>query len=337
MSVDTVRPPLTTLRREFLPLAAVPAVDGALKLLRGAAKRVQAVEEGHAAELAILRRLHYKNRNQHRISLFWRRVEEVKRLASRLEQVQLGDLVHWVRLGFHPEPSSVESSTQTLFKGAWTRLPDAYCLTYALEHIRGVATLVDAARARYASAYKLLSRTAAGGAFLGMMLVLCAIIARLDILLVELRDALQATWSALHSVFLVLPNACSADGSAPKIFPPEPGLTSLEPEITIVDTAEDLGVVVHRELSFTEHTSSAGIFNPPGERTFTDETLPHEPPIVALPLAEPVTAVPTPTIQLAVKRKAVHDVNVDKVEKKKKHKKKQQSALPKDEIDLIFG
>lgn len=37
-----------------------------------------------ATELRLLGRLYYKNRAQHRNALFWRRVEEVKRLALRV-------------------------------------------------------------------------------------------------------------------------------------------------------------------------------------------------------------------------------------------------------------
>lgn len=149
--------------RESIPYASITCIDGALKALRVASKRVNAVSSSHELELGILVRLHYKNKNQHRGALFWRRVEEVKRLALRLQELALPALLDQTRLAFHasdavqqkcaaivlPCSAAVSyatcSSTKKL-KGAWTHSPDPNYLAFVLERVQSACALIDAVR-----------------------------------------------------------------------------------------------------------------------------------------------------------------------------------------------
>lgn len=93
--------PPRSIPRESIPYAALATIDGALKALRLASKRVNATVSSHELELGILVRVHYKNKNQHRGALFWRKVEDVKRFATRLHEMDLPALLDHTRLAFH--------------------------------------------------------------------------------------------------------------------------------------------------------------------------------------------------------------------------------------------
>ena len=43
-----------------------------------------------STELVLLARIHYKNQSQHRLALFWRRVNEIKRLGGKVQTGWLG-------------------------------------------------------------------------------------------------------------------------------------------------------------------------------------------------------------------------------------------------------
>ena len=108
-----VTPAMITVSRDTLPLASMSTVDATLKALRSASKRMHAVAEAHDVELALLDTLCFKNNNQHRISLFWRRIQEVKRLALRVQDMKLHELIDWARIGFHAEAAGEENTAQT--------------------------------------------------------------------------------------------------------------------------------------------------------------------------------------------------------------------------------
>lgn len=107
----TVAPPdpTGTLARDAIPYASTGAIDGALKALRAATKRVSSVYASHELELGILVRLHYKNANQHRGALFWRKVEEIKRLALRLHETALPQLLEQTRMAFHSSDATQQT------------------------------------------------------------------------------------------------------------------------------------------------------------------------------------------------------------------------------------
>ena len=54
-----------------------------------------------STELLLLARIHYKNQSQHRLSLFWRRVDEMKRLGDKVQ----ASWVAWEAKAKEPEGS----------------------------------------------------------------------------------------------------------------------------------------------------------------------------------------------------------------------------------------
>lgn len=96
-----------------------PAVDSQLKSLKLITRRLQSVSKIHEAELLILQRLFYKNKNQHRGALFWRNVSEIRRYSQRVVSLRLSEKFQSLRVMFHGSASTSGNS----MKGAWTCLP----------------------------------------------------------------------------------------------------------------------------------------------------------------------------------------------------------------------
>ena len=201
-----------------------------------------------------------------------------------------------------------------------------------MERTRASATLIDAARSRFASAYEFLSRTASTGAFIGMILTLCAIVARFDVLMVELRDATRAAWEAVHSVFIVLSPFDQTNDLPPLAFPEEPGIVVLAAvESVAVKEDEDTGQAVvtndtplpSRDLSLAP---TAHILVEPD----TEIIGPVIDIISAAPACVETIIVSEPTKEAIQVKKRKAPVDTSALPKKKKKR-------VKDEIDEIFG
>ncbi|EJD53033.1 hypothetical protein AURDEDRAFT_157598 [Auricularia subglabra TFB-10046 SS5] len=313
------QPAPRSLPRDALPSAAVPAIDAGLKALRSAAKRVRAVADSHNVELSILVRLHYKNNNQHRGALWWRRVEQLKRTASRLEELSLPGLLDDLRLAFHAPPDAAQASTKKI-KSAWSRAPDADYLAFVLERVHSACLLVDASKASYQSIYGFLARTAAGGAFLSLMLMLSAMTSRFALLLDELRDALHAVWDALRPIYDCVETVSPAAQKPPPILPKGARLDCDKPRDAPPVSDEDLGESLARPASTVANQALAG----------SDAVLLEEPAIDTLGL----TPEPQPVLESRIETVVVPRSVPVKAAKPKPVKKKK---AKKDEIDLIFG
>ena len=75
-------------------------VDGVLKELKTASRELQKIFASFRLELELLDRLFYKNKNQHRSALFWRRVTEMRRFSHKLDRHKPDGLVEDARRWF---------------------------------------------------------------------------------------------------------------------------------------------------------------------------------------------------------------------------------------------
>jgi len=75
-------------------------VDGVLKELKVASRELQKISASFRLELELLDRLFYKNKNQHRGALFWRKVTEMRRFCHKLESRKSDGLVEDARRWF---------------------------------------------------------------------------------------------------------------------------------------------------------------------------------------------------------------------------------------------
>ena len=79
-------PPLVKLTpRSSLDSRIYSTVDGVLKELKYASRELQKIFASFRLELELLDRLFYKNKNQHRSALFWRKVTEMRRFCHKLD------------------------------------------------------------------------------------------------------------------------------------------------------------------------------------------------------------------------------------------------------------
>ncbi|KJA20193.1 hypothetical protein HYPSUDRAFT_43305 [Hypholoma sublateritium FD-334 SS-4] len=109
---------------EFIPRASLDSfhpglVDAELKSLKLLSRRLQSSLTILGAELQLLRRLYYKNKNQHRGALFWRNVSELQRYLHKLEDLNLQDSIITLRNAFYGTTAASSSS----MKGTWTHCP----------------------------------------------------------------------------------------------------------------------------------------------------------------------------------------------------------------------
>ena len=74
--------------------------DGVLKELKSASRELQKIFASFRLELELLDRLFYKNKNQHRGALFWRKVTEMRRFCHKLDHHKPDGLVEDARRWF---------------------------------------------------------------------------------------------------------------------------------------------------------------------------------------------------------------------------------------------
>jgi hypothetical protein len=100
------KPKLISVDRSEVPQDQIHAIDSTLKQLRGFAQQLKPLEECFQDELRVLERLYYKGVNQHRSALFWRRIEEVRKLGRRFAELRVTALVDNLRYAFYTSNDS---------------------------------------------------------------------------------------------------------------------------------------------------------------------------------------------------------------------------------------
>lgn len=93
-------PPSAITERGSLQKIHHASVDSVLKDLKLSSRRLSTMAAALADETQILDRLHYKNWNQHRSSLFSRRVSEMRRYLHRAQDSNICSLVDDLRQSF---------------------------------------------------------------------------------------------------------------------------------------------------------------------------------------------------------------------------------------------
>ncbi|KAH8117525.1 hypothetical protein DFH11DRAFT_1504506 [Phellopilus nigrolimitatus] len=180
--------------------SSLPAkIDSALKQLRAVTRQLSPLEACLADELRLLERLYYKGVNQHRSALFWRRVEETRRLGKRVHEMQMQGLTDDLRYLFYCARGGRREEVH--LKSAWAQVPDARFVHFTHERTRGSLELIARARERFSGAFHSFSLMMQTGAFLQLILTLTAIVSRMDALVAEMSTVLE-TLSATLSLLL---------------------------------------------------------------------------------------------------------------------------------------
>jgi hypothetical protein len=82
----------------------VPTINRLLKELKFGHKNVRSSQKQLFTEMHLLERVYYKGKNQHGLSLFWRSVASVRRMAARVYETNLPRLLEILGSMFHEEP-----------------------------------------------------------------------------------------------------------------------------------------------------------------------------------------------------------------------------------------
>ncbi|KAL0946945.1 hypothetical protein HGRIS_013104 [Hohenbuehelia grisea] len=317
-----------TARTELSPNLYGPT-DAVLKELKIFSRKLQTAASDFAEELQILDRLFYKGKNQHRSALFWKRVCEVRRYGQRVCGLNVQNLLHELRCSFFGRDAFDNAK---ILKGSWNSIPNYEYTAFVLERLAACSRLTEQMQAALERAYSYFSLGMQSGAFIQLIVVLAALVSRMNTLISEIRDMSRSSWTALYCFLRVLDpkrslKIPSLDGSLPtrrnRIDSTKPTLP-LEPE-TRSDIAihEDLGVPLARPQVST----------------------PEEGPVISEAVEISLNVAPALQPPSVVARKVVKASNtaISKVKnsrdasKSKGARQKAKKEKPRDEIDDIFG
>lgn len=201
MSHFGVPPVFDSLPRAGLDPARCDAVNAFLKNVKGHVRRAQTAFSLHADEVAILERLFYKGKNQHRSSLFWQRVSEMRRYGHRLQEMRICDLSEALRISFYGEKTTMSAK---ILKGAWTQYPTSSRFVYTLKQLRTCHHLIEKSQGRLRDIYHFFTLIMRDGAFMQLTLTMVAIASRLDQLLSQVDNIVECLHDECRQVFQML-------------------------------------------------------------------------------------------------------------------------------------
>ena len=96
--MDTDLEPLVP--RDLVPHALHTTINAILKDLKICSRQIHHALDSHADEAQLLNRIYYKNKNQHRGALFWRRLVEMRRYSERLDKAIILSTLDGIRTSF---------------------------------------------------------------------------------------------------------------------------------------------------------------------------------------------------------------------------------------------
>ncbi|KAI0046107.1 hypothetical protein FA95DRAFT_1494475 [Auriscalpium vulgare] len=131
------------MHRASLEPAVLEHVNSFLKALKSPLRGLTSTFTHISGELAILERLYYKGKNQHRSALFWQRVAETRKYGQRLQAMDVLALLENLRASFYGEREFVNAK---VFKGAWSHYPDAPYLRNVLKSLKTSTLLLEKVR-----------------------------------------------------------------------------------------------------------------------------------------------------------------------------------------------
>ncbi|KAF9653093.1 hypothetical protein BDM02DRAFT_3265744 [Thelephora ganbajun] len=152
-------------------------VDGVLKELKTTSRELQKIIASFRLELELLDRLFYKNKNQHRGALFWRKVTEMRRFSHKLDHYKPDRLVEDTRRWFW---GPLDQQSPKMLKGSWTHCPDDRSLENVTRRLQLCRTLCNETSRRLMKAFEHFLLCLQSAAFAPLLLTFCAISARFN-------------------------------------------------------------------------------------------------------------------------------------------------------------
>ncbi|KAJ3192847.1 hypothetical protein HK101_005875 [Irineochytrium annulatum] len=150
-------------------------------------------------ERAILLRIHYKNRNQHKGSLHFRRLEEVKRLLNRFYEVNIEMVLETILK--HMNPSEIgKSAVRKKAVGDQSVLPPRQVVTYALCRTAGGYAVLSRLASVLEVTYREYRALGSSTYFLPLAVTVMGITGRLYQLATHMMSDFEALYDSLFVV-----------------------------------------------------------------------------------------------------------------------------------------
>lgn len=219
---------------------------------------------------------------------------ETRRYGSRLTEMNLVQLIDDMQYSFFD--TNTDNAKKAL-KGAWAYYPDAQFVSYMRIRLELISNLASKTHARLSQAYSSLSLAMQSGAFIQYIVLLVAIVSRMNILTVELLAGIQHASSTVRRLHDTLENL--APPTSPEVV--SQGLDIVSTDPTQLDPSA-LNYLVSDTIKSETHASRIPTLFP---STTHDSSLDRD-------------------------RGILTQTGKSEVNKRKKTKKK-------DEIDAIFG
>ncbi|KAF4608429.1 hypothetical protein EYR40_000774 [Pleurotus pulmonarius] len=237
-------PNVTHSPRASLLLDLHPVINGALKELKSAHRRLQAACAEFGRELQILNKLYYKGYNQHRLALFWKRTAEIRKYGRRVDDADIVSIADVLRSSFFGPEAQVNPK---IMRGSWSHLPDRDFMSSLLKRAGEYRQLLDKTHERFVNAYQHLNIAMQTGAFIQFLVVLAAVVSRMDILVEEITDALVLMCKSGQDVLNIIDPASATETRPTHRMPSGNDVPTTTPSIEQTDvTDEDFGDVLSR-------------------------------------------------------------------------------------------
>ncbi|KAF0399017.1 hypothetical protein F8M41_009786 [Gigaspora margarita] len=127
-------------------------------------------------EMNILERLYYKNKNQHKRTKYFRKIEEVRRIILRFKEMKIGELMsEFIGLFYG-------NNKNQMHQKKWDYVPSQETSHYVLNRANCATSLMDKALKCYLDAYTDFHSLLCQTEFMSFALACLSILARLSIL-----------------------------------------------------------------------------------------------------------------------------------------------------------
>ncbi|KAI6028364.1 hypothetical protein F5J12DRAFT_376173 [Pisolithus orientalis] len=201
MCAEKGRP--TCLPRNSVSIHLHKDVDILLKELKPCARHLRATLGSYTDELRILERLYYKNANQHRAALFFKRVSETRRYGQKFVALNISEHVDRLYASFFGLTTAM-GVNQKRFKGTWTHVPTGFSISFVLERVSISCKFLDKMSSQLTREYQHLTLAMQSGAFVQLIVLFSAICSRMSTLLSELSQVLRNTSRICDRLLVIL-------------------------------------------------------------------------------------------------------------------------------------
>ncbi|KAI6167057.1 hypothetical protein EDD17DRAFT_1752396 [Pisolithus thermaeus] len=200
---DRPTPTITCLPRSSVSIHLQKDVDVLLKELKPCMRHVRATLSSFTDELRTLERLYYKNANQHRTALFFKRILETRRYGQRLIALNISEHVDCLYASFFGLATTL-GVNQKPFKGTWTHVPTGTDVSFVLERISVTCKLLDKMCNQLTRAYQHFTLAMQSGAFVQLIVLFSALSSRMSTLLSEVLQVLRNSSRICDRLLVVL-------------------------------------------------------------------------------------------------------------------------------------